>query len=116
MDPLNTTAFLISVTAGVLGNRSDDWLCKSYNVLLKRITNTKEPANQEIQCAVRRAYLKATLLTCKSLKKNKYVITPKYLSDINSYLRQEVKKLDKEKAFVTPSDFDSNFETLLQPK
>jgi hypothetical protein len=52
---------LTSVAAGVLGNRSDALLCDVARSLYERLRQSGPPVNHDLQRAIRKAFLQATL-------------------------------------------------------
>ena len=66
MEPITT------LLSGWLGNRGDYWLCKGANGIYNRIkSNLNEPANHHIQRAVRKSYLKATLMAVDHIQRQR---------------------------------------------
>ncbi|MFZ8843109.1 ATP-binding protein, partial [Thermoflexus sp.] len=56
-----TMFVLTSVAAGVLGNRSDALLCDVARSLYERLRRSGPPVNHDLQRAIRKAFLQATL-------------------------------------------------------
>jgi tetratricopeptide (TPR) repeat protein len=56
-----TMFVLTSVAAGVLGNRSDALLCDVARSLYERLRQSGPPVNRDLQRAIRKAFLQATL-------------------------------------------------------
>jgi len=57
-----TMFVLTSVAAGVLGNRSDALLCDVAQSLYERLRQSGPPVNRDLQRAIRKAFLQATLV------------------------------------------------------
>lgn len=69
MEPITTAWIMSTIISGWLGNRADFWLCKGTNQIYEQITkNINEPANHDVQKAIRRSYLKAGVLAVKHVK------------------------------------------------
>jgi len=99
---LVTTAVLLeAVIGGCIGNRADQLLTFSARFLRQRLLDTMgEPQNHDIQRAVRKAYLNATLVACDALRQAKYPSWHDFLTQnkqrsnlagVVAYLRQEIR-------------------------
>ena len=121
---LATSQIISSIIGGWLGNRSDVLLCKTGEVIYERLKNQIEPpVNHDIQRAVREAYLKATLMACKTLLYKKYnwidrrFHLPTYdLKEIISYLKKQLKELKTAQFIAQANPADEVYRFLLQPK
>ena len=116
---LATSQVVSSVIGGWLGNRSDHYLCKAYQIVFDRLKNQSEPVNHDIQRAVREAYLNATLVTCQRLLKRKYTVVDRIfhfdvwdLKYVVGYLRKQLRQLPKAN-FVPPENPAAHDPTLL---
>jgi tetratricopeptide (TPR) repeat protein/uncharacterized protein (UPF0335 family) len=122
LSQLQTSELIGSLIGGIIGNRGDAFLCNSTNKLYDRIRNKAgEPLNHDVQKAVRRAYLKATLMAVEyarsgytwqqSLSTN----SPSHLRNIAAYLTGELALLDKGKVRFPDTDFNQAYRALLFP-
>ena len=118
-----TSQIVGSVIGGWLGNRSDHYLCKAYNIVFERLKNESEPVNHDIQRAVREAYLKATLVTCQRLLKRKYTVIDQLLhfdtwdlKDLVGYLKKQLRQLQKATFVHTADPIATDYTLLLQSR
>jgi len=113
-----------TIIGGIIGNRADFVLCQSTEAIYKKLRNQpNSPINLDMQKAVRRAYLSATLSTADHIRKLKFSRLERFMSgsskgynQLVSFLRDELRKLDKSNVQFPASDFDSEFSLLLEPK
>ena len=123
LQTLTAGGFLDCLIGGILGNRVDDFFCKGMAVVRERLIATSgEPSNHDLQRAIRRAYLNATLVAVDHLREEKYgswksIGTPakKDLKRVATYLTTQLRELDKIKEI--PKDaLAGNTDFLLQPE
>ncbi|WP_422107492.1 tetratricopeptide repeat protein [Winogradskyella sp.] len=111
LSQLQTSTVVGTIVSSFIGSRADDLICNSTKHLFNKIrSNLKEPANHDIQKAVRRAYLNATLIASENVKKDKD------LNDIRTYIKSELAMLNKPYIKFPKSELDENFEQLLNSK
>lgn len=62
MDPFSLVAFALgAAVGGIIGNRADDVFCQVMGTVTERLRRGGPPLNHDLQRAVRKAYLQATL-------------------------------------------------------
>ena len=108
---LQTTALVTAIVSGFIGNQADKIICNSSKNFHERIKNNhNEPSNHDIQKAVRRAFLNATLTATKN-------VDAYYgLEEITKYIKKELLILKKENTRFPENEMDDKFEQLLNPK
>ncbi|KJD32204.1 hypothetical protein PK35_11405 [Tamlana nanhaiensis] len=111
LSQLQASAVVGTIVSSFIGSRSDELLCKGTKHLFNKIkNNVDEPANHDIQKAVRKAYLCATHVATDEVKNDTD------LKEIKSYLKKELSKLKKPNIRFPKTELDSKFEQLLNPK
>ena len=122
LSQFQTSTLIGTLVGGVIGNRTDFWLCKGTNILYKRIRSTVgKPENHDIQKAVRKSYVSATLLavehTQSQYKLHHYITSgkPSELREVKRYLRQQLADLNKSNTRFPETDFDTDFQPLISP-
>jgi len=122
MEPITAGWMMATLLSGWIGNRGDFWLCKGFNKLHKRISeNIDEPANHHIKRAVRKSYLKATLLAVEHLQKqrSRFSLTDRSwdnLNNIKSYIKDQIDNTKQEETYVRRSTLDGEYRDILFPK
>jgi len=130
MEPIST--FLLgAVTSGILGNRSDAVFCEAVRLIRQRLRQAGEPVNQDLQRAVRKAYLQATYALIEArfqelgiasdiLRRGiQHILHPseeiRWLDKVRGALRDELQRLPN--AVYTPPapEFEQEIELLLRP-
>ena len=85
-----TTVLVSNIVSSFVGNHADQLICKSANNLYNRFKNNyDEPANHDIQKAVRKACLNATLQASQKVKRDGDV------KKIVTYIKKELALLEK---------------------
>jgi tetratricopeptide (TPR) repeat protein len=111
LSQLQTTTLIGTLVSGLIGKGADAVFSKSSKHILDKIKNqTQEPANHDLQKAIRRAYLKATLLATQQLKSDEDAL------QIKTYLKEELRKLNQDNCRFASHDFENHFEHLLKSK
>ena len=111
-----------TLLGGWLGNRGDFWLCKGTNKLYSRIKeNIDEPTNHHIQRAIRKSYLKATLMAVKHIESQRkwYKLSDARWSNIKKvekYVKNQINQTGNEKDNVRSSLIDESHRDILFPK
>ncbi|MCS7064775.1 MAG: hypothetical protein NZL85_00725, partial [Fimbriimonadales bacterium] len=131
MEPLS--AFLIgSAIGGIIGNRADDLFCRVMQTVHERLRRGGRPVNHDLQKAVRKAYLQATLVLIDARLRElgveprllqrdiRYLFRqppePKQLLTVRIALQRELKQLPSA-AYIPPSsEAEQQIELLLQPR
>ena len=140
MDPIFTTAnflnVLMGVIAGMIANPSDRKISDVIGNIGKRLEEGGEPVNHDLQRAVRRAYLEATIFLCESCLKNKLGVESgafqsglrklsglgskeiRQIEDIHGKLKAELKKFRDDKCVPSKDDADQQIDvkSFLQKK
>jgi len=133
MDPFILTTYALSVAiSGIIGSRADNVFCKVMSTVTERLRQGGLPVNHDLQRAVYKAYLQATMVVCEACLKSlgvapsrwrrdlRVVMRPsdelRWLDAVHSTIRKELKKLP-DTDYVPPStEADKQVELLLQPK
>lgn len=117
---LVTSQVIGSVIGGIIGNRADAGLCMSLDYIKENLKNNPALVNHDIQRAIRKAYLKATLQTCQSYAK-RYDFFDKIfhfeaydLKNIVRYLNKELKNLPKATYNLPTNPADGNYSVLIE--
>ena len=131
MEPIIT--FLIgSVIGGILGNRADAAYCAAVKTVRERLQGAGKPINHDLQRAVRKAYLQATLALVEARFRELGVTPGLFQRDLRHIfhpseetgglekawkdLTEELRRLPTA-AYVPPSpESEQKIELLLQPK
>jgi len=134
MDPFSLIAFVIgAAVGGVIGNRADDRFCQVMGPVTDRLLRGGPPVNHDLQRAVRKAYLQATLVVCEACLKALGVAPSAWRRDVRMLLARpsdEMRWLDAVRRaigeelrripradYVPPStEAEKQVELLLQPK
>lgn len=67
MEPFSLLTYAIGIAlGGIVGNRSDHYLCLAIRHAVDRLKAAGVPANHDLQKGVRKAYLQATIVVCDS--------------------------------------------------
>ncbi len=127
MEPITITSAALLIGRitfeGVLSNRTDGLFCQYGNKLIKKISNNlKTPQNHDILKAVRKSYLKSTLLACRFVAK-KYKVwdnfsskAPANLREVSQYLSEQLRLLEKDKFSIHKLSSNRNIDFLIKPK
>ena len=118
------TQLISSLIGGTIGNRADAIFCKSANRVYDRIKNKlTTPANHEILKAVRRAYLRSTIMACESVSSRKYnkidtalSKAARNLKEVSSYLKNQLKELEKPNFTFPKNQFNDNPRLIFESK
>ena len=117
------TALVGTIASSLIGGRSDDFLCKGANKLYNRIrAQSGEPVNRDLQRAVRRSYLQATLSATNHVwatKARDYRYGTRNhadLSRIESYLKDQLEILNAPEIKFQPGEWPQAFRHLLEPQ
>lgn len=118
-----TTTFIETIIQGIIGNRADTIFSKSPKYIYQKLSNgINQTDNHEVQKAVRRSILKATIIAVDhamesyKLLDDFYSNNPADLREIRKYLRKEIKVLnEKEIKFPNQEEYP-NFEQILSPQ
>jgi hypothetical protein len=122
MEPITTAWMMSTLIGGWLGNRGDFWLCKGTNQLYKRIKeNISEPANHHIQRAIRKSYLKATLMAIKHIQsqRNKFKLFDRRwrnVEELSKYIQNQIDSTESANSFIRKSELDHSHREILFPK
>ncbi len=122
MEPITTAWMMSTLLSGWLGNRGDFWLCKGTNHLYNRIKrNVNEPANHHIQRAIRKSYLKATLMAVKhiEIQRKWYKISDDRWTNIRGvkkYVQNQIDVTSDAKLEIQSSSADQSHREILFPK
>ena len=98
--------FIQSIIGGITGNRADSITTSAYNQIIKRLKKTGIPRNHDVERAIRKSYLLATIMICritlkeerKSLKWHGYFSSSgsiKWLNKAVENFTDEVRQVDK---------------------
>jgi hypothetical protein len=70
MEPFSLVAFALGAAfGGIIGNRADEVFCQVMSTVTERLWRGEAPVNHDLQRAVRKAYLQATLAVCEACLK-----------------------------------------------
>ena len=122
MEPITAAWMMSTLLGGWLGNRADFWLCKGTNQLYSRIKeNINEPTNHHIQRAIRKSYLKATLMAVKHIASQRkwYKLSDARWSNIKKvekYVKNQIDQTGNEKDNVRSSLIDESHRDILFSK
>ncbi|MEX2336395.1 MAG: tetratricopeptide repeat protein [Fulvivirga sp.] len=122
MEPITTTWLLTTLISGFLGNRTDHLLCKGANHFYRQIRHeVNEPANQNIQRAVRKSYLQATWLAADHIQKqkNRYSLSNrswKNFEEIKSFIKDQIDQTTKKTSNIPNTELDTKHQQILFPK
>lgn len=123
LSQFQTSAVMSALIGGIIGNRSDSLLINSTQKIYQMIKNSDgEPTNHDIQRAVRASYLKSTLVAANYVK-SKYTVldnltknrNPNDIVEIISYIKKELKLLDKQNVRFTNVSIEEHYLELLFP-
>jgi tetratricopeptide (TPR) repeat protein len=133
MEPFSLAIYVLSIaTSSIIGSRADNVFCKVMSTVTERLRQGGLPVNHDLQRAVYKAYLQATMGVCEAYLKSlgvapsrwrrdpRVVMRPsdelRWLDAVRHAIRQELKKLP-DTDYVPPStEVDKQVELLLQPK
>jgi hypothetical protein len=133
MEPFSLIFFAIgAAVGGVIGNRADSVFCQALRAVTEQMKQGGPPVNLELQRAVRKAYLQATLVVYEACMKSTGVLPSAWQRDLRVMVRpsEEVRWLDAVRRaiheelrqlphadYVPPStEAVKQVELLLQPK
>src|SRR5215211_199462 len=124
--------FLATAVAGAIGNGADRGFCEVFRTVVDRLRAGGRPVNHDLQKAVRKAVVQATLAVCQAhlgelnthtnlLQRAWHAITsPKaerlWLNKARGELRRELRRLPRADYFTLPSQAEQEIELLLRPK
>ena len=133
MEPFSLATFVLSAAiSSIIGSRADNVFCKVMSTVTERLRQGGLPVNHDLQRAVYKAYLQATMVVCEAYLKSlgvapsrwrrgpRVVMQPsdelRWLDAVRRAIRQELKVLP-DTDYVPPStEADKQVELLLQPK
>ena len=133
MEPFSLSIFILSAAAsGIIGSRSDKALSTVMHTITERLRRGGPPVSQDLQRAVYKAYLQATLTVCEAhlkalgvststLRRNLRKISKpstevQWLDSVRRAIQKEVHQLPHAD-YVPPSiEAERRVELLLQPK
>lgn len=116
MDPIS--AFFIStIIGGIAGNRADFLTVELFNKLTKRFTSGSRPKNHDIEKAIRKCCLLATMIVCETVKekedkkagwKHVFSFNPivNWVNQVKNDYRKEIRKISSNNYLM-----DNNFST-----
>jgi len=133
MDPFGLVAFALgAAVGGIIGNRADDTFCRVMNMVIERLRRGGRPVNHDLQRAVRKAYLQATLAVCEAMLKElgaapswwrrdpRVRLRPsdeiRWLDKVRGAILEELRRLPRAEYEAPSSEADKQIEILLQPK
>lgn len=120
---ITVVSFLQMVIGGIVGNRTDAFFTNSIKNIYKQFKeDIHNPEIQEIHKAVRKTYLQATYIICRTYKEKNYELLdriqskgPGHIDDILNYIKNEVGSLTKKSSSDVPQNFfEENYNTLLK--
>ncbi len=135
MEPFSGTWTLLvlgNIILGILGNRTDHAACRFYSKVVERLRGTDPPVNHDLQRAVRKAILQATLVAImerlKALDAKPFPFRPvlrlmsrpneevQWLEKARRAVEQELKQFRKATYNPPSSEAEGQIELLLQPQ
>lgn len=121
MEPITTAWMMTALLSGWLGNRGDYWLSKGSNGIYNRIkSNLNGSANLHIQRAIRKLYVKATLMAVDPIQKqrSRFSLIDKSWrnrDELKSYLNEQFSNTNKEGSYIRSSDLNTFHQKILFP-
>lgn len=132
MEPISVGFLTSAVIGSIIGNRSDELFCRVMRVVQHRLRQGGKPVNHDLQKAVRKAYLQATLALLNArllelgvdpvlLKRDirrlfRLSEEPKQLLEARRAVLNELKQIPKASYLPPSSEAEQQMELLLQPR
>jgi tetratricopeptide (TPR) repeat protein len=120
------------IVGGIIGNRADHLFCGAWRAVVDRMRRGGPLVNHDLQRAVRKAYLQATLAVCEvSLtdlgaapsilgRDVRHVVKPgaeiRWLDTVRAALHEELRRIPHQAYAPPSSEADQQIELLLQPR